>query len=627
MLLAFEIGATLMLTAGLGFLGYYIGGDVWVDVDDFVARRVSGTPELGQMLATAWVRATEPWGLVAVGSVVFFAVLGFNLIGEGLRLRLSPEVQIGRIKWLNEYTSRFRLWLDERLYYPISQRFLQQRISLAMIMFILGMIFGLGIAWTWDQPWFQMFKAQVTVMARQGQISLLPDEVEPSSTKSSPATQNAVVTQTVATSDAQNTNASTSEAERTTTDPSKNITVNAPERGWIVDLPEPLLIPPIVHTDGSVYVITEANKVYVLSPEGIVKITLAIPKPVYILEDFGFSDTPFEIPFTPIVAQDGSIVFVSNERIYALNFDGSVRWEIVLDDVPFSPPVYGLDEDVLFQIDQLGTLYAISPSNGLLWKHDIEEGLKAASPAPVFSPNGEIFYTITNGTKGMIEALAPDGNHLWRVDLKTFKFFQPIDITPAGNWLAVADNAVNTTTGSLVEPNNIDFKIDRFVMGQDGKTYLLSGRTIMEWEMGVSGFSIIDQLSVNFPSTARLGVPPSMTVSKDRFFWIQFFTTGGGLSNMWINGEGEVKGLIDVSLREEFILEIDIDDTKLSVCTPDRDENRLSCQGYEVGSNDPVWQISIEGIGHPESIQYNNGIFYIQLENNAVQTVKVEIPE
>ncbi|HNB52194.1 MAG TPA: ABC transporter permease subunit, partial [Anaerolineales bacterium] len=38
MLLAFEIGSTLMLTAGLGFLGYYIGGDVWVDVSDFVAR-------------------------------------------------------------------------------------------------------------------------------------------------------------------------------------------------------------------------------------------------------------------------------------------------------------------------------------------------------------------------------------------------------------------------------------------------------------------------------------------------------------------------------------------------------------------------------------------------------------
>jgi ABC-type dipeptide/oligopeptide/nickel transport system permease subunit len=30
MLFAFEISGTLMVTAGLGFLGYYIGGDVWL---------------------------------------------------------------------------------------------------------------------------------------------------------------------------------------------------------------------------------------------------------------------------------------------------------------------------------------------------------------------------------------------------------------------------------------------------------------------------------------------------------------------------------------------------------------------------------------------------------------------
>lgn len=50
-LYAFEISSTLMATASLGFLGYYIGGDVWVDVSDFVARRVSGASELGQMFA------------------------------------------------------------------------------------------------------------------------------------------------------------------------------------------------------------------------------------------------------------------------------------------------------------------------------------------------------------------------------------------------------------------------------------------------------------------------------------------------------------------------------------------------------------------------------------------------
>ena len=83
MLLAFEISNTLMITAGLGFLGYYIGGDVWIEVGDFVSRRVSGMPELGQMLATSWTYLTKPWPMVITGTVIFITVLGFNLLGEG----------------------------------------------------------------------------------------------------------------------------------------------------------------------------------------------------------------------------------------------------------------------------------------------------------------------------------------------------------------------------------------------------------------------------------------------------------------------------------------------------------------------------------------------------------------
>ena len=53
MLFAFETGATLMMVAGLGFLGYYFGGAFWIEITDFSARATSGRPELGQMLANS----------------------------------------------------------------------------------------------------------------------------------------------------------------------------------------------------------------------------------------------------------------------------------------------------------------------------------------------------------------------------------------------------------------------------------------------------------------------------------------------------------------------------------------------------------------------------------------------
>lgn len=88
---AFEISSTLFVVAELGFLGYYIGGGIWVEVSDFVAVNTTGLPELGQMLSSALVKLTDPSAMVVTGSVMLLIVLGFNLLGEGLRQQSDPR--------------------------------------------------------------------------------------------------------------------------------------------------------------------------------------------------------------------------------------------------------------------------------------------------------------------------------------------------------------------------------------------------------------------------------------------------------------------------------------------------------------------------------------------------------
>jgi len=86
MLLALEISSTILLTAGLGFLGYFVGGEVWVWISDTTATRLRGMPELGQLLSGVNEDIyVSPWKLFASGTFVFITVLGFNLLGEGLR--------------------------------------------------------------------------------------------------------------------------------------------------------------------------------------------------------------------------------------------------------------------------------------------------------------------------------------------------------------------------------------------------------------------------------------------------------------------------------------------------------------------------------------------------------------
>ena len=120
-LLAFEISSTLLVAAELGFLGYYIGGGIWIEISDFQAVNVEGLPELGQMLSSALLRITDPTALVVVGTIIFTGVLGFNLLGEGLRIELT-QTELGRrvglfpyglTEWFEvQFLPSFRHWRE-----------------------------------------------------------------------------------------------------------------------------------------------------------------------------------------------------------------------------------------------------------------------------------------------------------------------------------------------------------------------------------------------------------------------------------------------------------------------------------------------------------------------------------
>jgi peptide/nickel transport system permease protein len=120
MLLAFEIANTLVTTAGLGFLGYYLGGAIFTEVDDFVYQRISEMPELGQMLATVWLVLDEPWAMVAAGTVVFLIVLAFSLLGEGLQSRLTRKLGGARRFYLH-LAGDVAPWIDERMVVPVGK--------------------------------------------------------------------------------------------------------------------------------------------------------------------------------------------------------------------------------------------------------------------------------------------------------------------------------------------------------------------------------------------------------------------------------------------------------------------------------------------------------------------------
>jgi hypothetical protein len=396
--------------------------------------------------------------------------------------------------------------------------------------------------------------------------------------------------------------------------------------GWLYNAPQPLLGPPLLGPEGTVYLLDETQTMYVLSANGELQTTFVLPEPVYIAADTGFGGTRY-MPWLPSIMEDGSVLVVAAGKVYALSPDGSLRWEFPVTETPYYYPTQDAARQQWYFIDRLGTLYAFSSAEGLLWVHDLEEGLKAAAPYPVFGTQGEIYYTITTGGSAKVEALNPDGSPLWRLELTTFSFYRPMEITRDSRWVFVDDDLIEVATGQLVGTDDLEFDITTFAVGYDGKKYLIAGSSIMEWEVSAGQLKILSQVPVAFPENFQRVITPRLSIAEDGTFWVRIFTSSGQLqTHLWANAKGELLSTLSLSLNVERILELDPQHGRLAFCGSNVEANRLECHGYDGKSNNPVWELNLEGLGVLEDYFYVDGRLYLQVDEDTVQVIVVDLP-
>ncbi len=330
MLFAFEMSSTLMLTAGLGFLGYYIGGDVWIaSVEDFVSRRISGMPELGQMLATSWAILTQPWGMVAVGTTIFVTVLGFNLVGEGLRASLNVNV-IRKRSIVTKLRERTSFWLEDHIYYPLGQFFARPLIRIILY----G---GLLAAFVWFGGVQFLFPKIQNWMEHVG-------------------SQGAALAVAVETPNPENQVASpTSPPEQAETNSQTIVPTILQE----IDSPEGF-------GTGLAYSPNE-QRFYVATQSGIL---LAYDMNGNIVWELQLPEIPFDA--IPIVSQDGTI-FIADRKagISAVSSNGELIWHFITDVAPntVSAPILSSDGILYYVVSNftVGYIQAVSTSGEGLW--------------------------------------------------------------------------------------------------------------------------------------------------------------------------------------------------------------------------------------------------------------------
>jgi peptide/nickel transport system permease protein len=102
---ALEMGAVLMLLGELGFIGIFIGGGAFAELEMYrPLYHYSDVPEWGALLSSIRAYARSyPWMAIYPTLAFFIAILGFNLFGEGLR-RMVETVGLGITRFVNRYT-------------------------------------------------------------------------------------------------------------------------------------------------------------------------------------------------------------------------------------------------------------------------------------------------------------------------------------------------------------------------------------------------------------------------------------------------------------------------------------------------------------------------------------------
>ena len=102
---ALEMGAVLMVLGELGFIGIFIGGGAFADLQVFGPPfHYSDVPEWGALLSNVRPYARSyPWTAVYPSLAFFVVILGFNFLGEGIR-RMIDVVGVRIVRVFNRYT-------------------------------------------------------------------------------------------------------------------------------------------------------------------------------------------------------------------------------------------------------------------------------------------------------------------------------------------------------------------------------------------------------------------------------------------------------------------------------------------------------------------------------------------
>lgn len=169
-------------------------------------------------------------------------------------------------------------------------------------------------------------------------------------------------------------------------------------RRWSTALGERVYSTPLVVDDGTLYVGSDAKKLFALKPDGTVQ---------WRLEVEGEADSG------PVLADDGTVVFAAGPFVHAVRRGGDLAWRFAAKRKVFTSPALAPGGLVVFGA-QDHHVYALTPAGTLAWAVDLGADVDGS---PAIDDDGNVHV----GTdQGEVVRLDGRGHIVWRTAVEGF---------------------------------------------------------------------------------------------------------------------------------------------------------------------------------------------------------------
>ena len=167
---------------------------------------------------------------------------------------------------------------------------------------------------------------------------------------------------------------------------------------WSFQAGDSITSSPAVDSQGNLYFGSLDNKVYSITPEGLVRWT---------------RETGDWVESSPALSPDESIVYIGSwdDSLYALDTStGDIEWSYQTESLVYSSPAVGDDGTIYFGSSDT-FFYALNADGSLRWEALVGSEIDSS---PAIDAQGNLFFGTLDG---YVVALESNGSEIWSIEL------------------------------------------------------------------------------------------------------------------------------------------------------------------------------------------------------------------